>query len=318
MSTNPFKFMGGLVLEIAAVVAVLSLLPAFGTRDPQAVSLSQSATAVPNQVFFDAQSARRLDLVPTAQPMPMTSPLLTPPPAASLSPAPALQGNDFSARPTPPAVWSSDYAPRPSAADQRFVEDVLDHSSQRVLDTAARVFERGEELLPTDLRARPQAANEAPRLAMSDVQRMPQQVQRAPLTNMDRGELIELPSAQPAREADLRPTHPSFAETYPRQQLLPPTSEPVARPQYRQPLLPPTNSAYQPSAAYQPTPHQPSAYYPSNYTPASPAPANYAPSAYAPTLPPQQDVNAGRPSYYSRPQGVQTAEPHVRRYEDRY
>jgi hypothetical protein len=126
MSMNPFKYLGGLVLEIGAVIAALAFLPALGGSPvdllPQPRS-SSLAPAAPNQVFFDAQSNRMLD-------------------TATRYPQPGR------------GAWQNDFAPPPPVAQQRFVEGMLDHNSQRALDTATRIWTRGDELLPPELRMR--------------------------------------------------------------------------------------------------------------------------------------------------------------------
>jgi hypothetical protein len=66
-ATNPFKFVGGLLLEIGAVIAVLALLPAFSARDPFGLStpassaLSTPAAARAADDFFAPNSLRMLD-----------------------------------------------------------------------------------------------------------------------------------------------------------------------------------------------------------------------------------------------------------------
>ncbi len=115
---NPFKFLGGLVLEIGAVIGVLAVLPAMGPQDSTA---NTSLTSEPNQVFFNAQSSR-------------------------------VYGEPALPRPAPPAVWQNDFAATPPPAQQRFVEDTLDFNSQRVLDAATRLTNRGDQLLPPELR----------------------------------------------------------------------------------------------------------------------------------------------------------------------
>lgn len=319
MSANPMKFMGGLVLEIAAVIAVLSLLPAFGSRDPQATSLSQLQSALPNQVFFDAQSARVLDL-------PASRGVLTSP-TSTLEPQ---------VRSTPPAVWASDFSQPRSAPDQRFVEDMLDNTSQRAMDAAARVWDRGEELLPADLRARrqpTQAANEAPRLTPPS--HNTPSFGRTPVQNIDRGELIELPSAQrtndyatsnyssnnyPASNYRPQPVHPSFADTYQAPQTQALQSQPlttgVVHPRFSPRPQQPAAS-YSPPASHYSNANQTAINHGQNYagtTYSNPAPA----AQYAPSLPQRPDLSASQPSYYQRSAAVQTAEPHVRRYDDRY
>jgi hypothetical protein len=140
MTMNPLKYLGGLVLEIGAVVAALAFLPALGGSPAEFFSPTSSPSgsrgpaygqalpnqAIPNQVFFDAQTPRVMD-------------------QAALNRQPVR------------GAWQNDFAPQPSAADQRFVESMLDHNSQRAMDTAARVWTRGDELLPPDLRVRGEA-----------------------------------------------------------------------------------------------------------------------------------------------------------------
>lgn len=130
MSTmNPLKFLGGMILEIGAVVAVLAMLPAMGTRGESAYSQSAypavpEMNSVSNQVFFDARSSRVVD--------------------------------DRSTHPPTRAAWQSDLIAPPPATQQRFVEDSLDHTSQRALDAAARLWNRGDRLLPPELQVRTQ------------------------------------------------------------------------------------------------------------------------------------------------------------------
>ena len=123
MSTmNPLKFVGGLVLEIGAVIAVLAILPGFGSSEPS-LPLSSLAPAVPNQVFFNAESSRVLDNAPRRNP-------------------------------APPAAWQNEFSPPPPREQQRFVEGMLDHNSQRALDATARLWNQGDRLLPPELRVR--------------------------------------------------------------------------------------------------------------------------------------------------------------------
>jgi len=127
---NPLKFVGGMILEIGAVIAVLAMLPAFGSRDAQypAASFTESQ---PNQVFFDARSSH-------------------------------VVGNLN--EPTPRAAWQSDLVSPPPVAQQRYVESTLDHNGQRALDAAARVWNQGDQLLPPELRVRrePESQYSAP------------------------------------------------------------------------------------------------------------------------------------------------------------
>lgn len=144
MSTmNPLKFVGGLVLEIGAVIAVLAIIPGLGGSE--ALRLSQNGfsanssmapnsfatspvtpASLPNEVFFDAQSPRVLD-------------------------------NPNQQRPARPTAWQNDLVPPPPVAQQRYVEQMLDHNSQRALDAAARVWSQGDRLLPPELRVRREA-----------------------------------------------------------------------------------------------------------------------------------------------------------------
>jgi hypothetical protein len=137
MSMNPLKYLGGLVLEIGAVVAALAFIPALGgspadffqpaaSRSP-ALGPAHSNQPFANQVYFDAQSTRVMDQAA------------------------------FNRQPVRSA-WQNDFAPPPTVADQRFVESMLDHNSQRAMDTALRVWNRGDELLPSELRTRREAA----------------------------------------------------------------------------------------------------------------------------------------------------------------
>lgn len=131
MSTlNPLKFVGGLVLEVGAVVAALAILPGLGGLGASNPSLSNTSaeSIIPNQVYFDANSSRMID-----EPTPRTS---------------------------APAAWQNDYAPAPPVAQQRFVENTLDHNSQRALDAAARLWNQGDRLLPPDLRVRGDVADD--------------------------------------------------------------------------------------------------------------------------------------------------------------
>jgi hypothetical protein len=123
MSTmNPLKFFGGMILEIGAVIAVLAMLPALGSRDAQYPAAASFSESQPNQVFFDARSSR-------------------------------VVGN-VNEQPVPRAAWQSDLVSPPPVAQQRYVENTLDHNGQRALDAAARFWNRGDQLLPPDLRVR--------------------------------------------------------------------------------------------------------------------------------------------------------------------
>jgi hypothetical protein len=131
MSTlNPLKFVGGLVLEVGAVVAALAILPGLGGLggNNSALSNTSAESIIPNQVYFDANSSRLVD-----EPTPRT---------------------------TPPAAWQNDYAPVPPVSQQRYVENTLDHNSQRALDAAARLWNQGDRLLPPDLRVRREVADD--------------------------------------------------------------------------------------------------------------------------------------------------------------
>ncbi|WP_254509422.1 hypothetical protein [Anatilimnocola floriformis] len=130
---NPFKFVGGFVLEVGAVIAALAILPGLGgsnllnfghasNGNLPSDRLAAQAEVIPNQVYFSADSNRVMD-----QPQ---------------------------QRPTPPAAWQNDYAPTPPVAQQRFVENMLDHNSQRAMDAAARLWNQGDRLLPAELRVR--------------------------------------------------------------------------------------------------------------------------------------------------------------------
>ena len=135
MSMNPLKYLGGLVLEIGAVIAALAFLPALG-GSPAALftpasQSTQLAPATSNQVFYDAQTTRVMN-------------------PAALDQQPAR------------TAWQNEFAPQPNVAQQRFVEGMLDHNSQRAMDTAARVWNRGDELLPPDLRVRREVSPPAP------------------------------------------------------------------------------------------------------------------------------------------------------------
>jgi len=278
MNANPFKFLGGMVLEIAAVVAVLALLPTFYSESAT-TSVSQLSSITPNQVFFDAKSPRNFDLTSTGQS-------------------------------TPPAVWGSDFARPASPQQQRFVEGVLDHNSQRAMDVAARVWQRGDELLPTDLRVQRQAANEAPRLSPQsnyaarnyannyDAQR------DLPLNDFDRGQLVELPSTQPIRSNMIQDRHPSFADTYQR-----PTPSNYSS----------NNNAASHYAANQPVRPAASNYATNeSYTQRNYGPSSYASqNSYAPSQAAAPAANYGS-SYDGRSPAIQAAEPHIRRYDERY
>jgi hypothetical protein len=126
MSTlNPLKFVGGLVLEVGAVIAALAILPGLGGwagSDPMKLSNTAAESIIPNQVYFDANSSRVMD--------------------------------DPTQRTSPPAVWQNDFAPPPPMTQQRYVENTLDHNSQRALDAATRLWNQGDRLLPQDLRVR--------------------------------------------------------------------------------------------------------------------------------------------------------------------
>lgn len=157
MSMNPLKYLGGLVLEIGAVVAALAFIPALG-GSPAPIQYLQPASAPSlsgpistNQVYFDAQSTRVLD-----------------PAALARQPANPPQR----AR----TAWQNDFAPLPSPAEQRYVEQMLDHNSQRAMDTALRVLNRGDELLPTDLRMRREEAPPS-QLQLQPRQPLPMQTQ---------------------------------------------------------------------------------------------------------------------------------------------
>ena len=147
MSTmNQLKFLGGLVLEIGAVIAVLAIIPGLGGSEALRFSNagfnansslpansfatnSVAQTSLPNEVFFDGQSSRVLD-------------------------------NPNQDRSRPRSAWINDLVPPPPVAQQRYVEEMLDHNSQRALDAAARVWNQGDGLLPPELRVRPQPATE--------------------------------------------------------------------------------------------------------------------------------------------------------------
>ncbi|QDU30920.1 hypothetical protein ETAA8_60730 [Anatilimnocola aggregata] len=279
MSGNPFKFLGGMVLEIAAVVAVLALLPALGSREKQATALSQLSSAIPNQVFFDAKSARTLDLIPPTQ-VPHDQP---------------VQSQYAPARSTPPAVWASDFSRPAPVAQQRFVEEMLDYNSQRAMDVATRVFQRGEELLPAELRVARQPANEIPRLVpehngyASNASNVAQRDWNQ--NELDRGQLIELPSSRPVASPLTQAQHPSFAETYQR----------------------PTQGNYAPN---------PSKYGQSDFGRTNrelnnygQSPAEYGQSSVEQPVAPASNYGT---SYYSRTPAAQTAEPRVRQYDGRY
>lgn len=148
MTLNPLKYLGGLVLEIGAVVAALAFIPALGGSPaeffPPGSSQSSrlgphSESVIPNQVFFDAQSTRVMD-------------------QAALHRQPAR------------SAWQNDFAPPPSVADQRFVENMLDHNSQRAMDTALRAWNQSDELLPPDLRVRREASPPRELVPPQDVQ----------------------------------------------------------------------------------------------------------------------------------------------------
>ncbi|WP_425615919.1 hypothetical protein NA78x_005854 [Anatilimnocola sp. NA78] len=286
MSANPFKFLGGMVLEIAAVVAVLAMLPTFSSTffwsgEPQATSLSQLPEVTPNQVFFDARSARKFDL--------------------------------GSSQSTPPAVWASDFARPVSPQQQRFVEGVLDHNSQRAMDVASRVWERGDAMLPADLRVQRQAANEIPRLAPPRNEAVRNYAtnydasRELPLNDLDRGQLVELPSAQPVRANDYQDRHPSFAETYQR-----PAPSNYSANNYAANSLPASNYA---APALQPVRPATSSYATNNTYAGSYNQSSYNQHNYAQS--PAPAVNNGS-SYYGRSPAIQAAEPHIRRYDERY
>jgi|GEM_PF-4148853 len=131
MSTmNPLKFLGGLVLEVGAVIAALAILPGLGgsglnftglgSANNDRLVMPTAAGIIPNQVYFDAKSSRMVD----------------------------------EPRQAPPAAWQNDFAPPPPATQQRYVENMLDHNSQRALDAAARIWTQGDRLLPPELRVR--------------------------------------------------------------------------------------------------------------------------------------------------------------------
>lgn len=149
MTMNPLKYLGGLVLEIGAVVAALAFIPALGGSPAEFFQpgSTQSRTfgsplsdpTFPNQVYFDAQSTRVMD-------------------QAALNRQPVR------------SAWQNDFAPPPSAADQRFVENMLDHNSQRAMDTALRAWNQSDELLPPDLRVRREASPPRELVPPQDVQ----------------------------------------------------------------------------------------------------------------------------------------------------
>ena len=133
MTMTPLRYLGGLVLEIGAVVAALAFIPALGGSPAELFQPgpTQSSSFGPpssnqmisNQVFFDAQSTRVME-------------------PAALNRQPVR------------SAWQNDFAPQPTVAEQRFVENMLDHNSQRAMDSALRVWNRGDELLPPDMRMR--------------------------------------------------------------------------------------------------------------------------------------------------------------------
>jgi hypothetical protein len=206
-SMNPLKFFGGLVLEVGAVIAALAILPGLGGLGGSNPALSNTAaeSIIPNQVYFDANSSRVMD-----EPVPRTS---------------------------PPAAWQNDYAPPPPVSQQRFVENTLDHNSQRALDAAARLWNQGDRLLPPDLRVRRDVVDDrggeplreySPRDVMprdtTPLQREPQQREVMPRELM-------------TRTADYR-TDNNYANNY----VAPSQPTQPASPEYRRPsyYAPPT------------------------------------------------------------------------------
>src|SRR4051812_17722482 len=109
MSTmNPLRFLGGMILEIGAVVAVLAILPGMGSREvvnPYATNSNGAPyNEIPNQVFFDARSSRLVD--------------------------------DPGRPPQPSGFRQNELIPVPPVSQQRYVENSLDYNSQRALDAA--------------------------------------------------------------------------------------------------------------------------------------------------------------------------------------
>lgn len=182
-SMNPLKFLGGLVLEVGAVIAALAVLPGLGgwaNSDSLKLSNTAAESVIPNQVYFDANSSRLVD-----DPLQHTS---------------------------PPAAWQNDFAPAPPVPQQRFVENTLDHSSQRALDAAARLWSQGDRLLPADLRVRREpmdVRNDEPRNMAS---RNSEPLREYMLQDQPR----DLPrSADYREEGSFGPSQPAYSQQQP-------------------------------------------------------------------------------------------------------
>ena len=241
MSTlNPLKFFGGLVLEVGAVVAALAIIPGlggglphFGQTTPDRISLEApsnqrppvaQADQIPNQVFFSADSSRMMD-----QPQ---------------------------ARPTPPAAWQNDYAPAPPVTQQRYVENMLDHNSQRAMDAAVRLWSQGDRLLPQDLRVRRDQPNNG------------QPVNNQPINNtLNNNQYAGEPVRQYQQpQQPQRVAQPNYSQpTYSQPQQPPRSAYAMDRESLAENVLPSSPEVYrQPTQPVQPRQTPPSYYAPTN------------------------------------------------------
>jgi hypothetical protein len=218
MSTlNPLKFVGGLVLEVGAVVAALAILPGLGGwgSSDNRLSNASAESLLPNQVYFNADSSRVLD--------------------------------EPAQRTAPPVAGQNDFAPPPPLTQQRYVENMLDHNSQRAIDAAARLWNQGDRLLPPDLRVRRDLADDQTGEPLREIRSRETMPRETP-------------------HATLRETRPITADyRTDNYNPAPPVAIPQANTDYRQP------SYYAPRA----TQVQPS-YAAPNYTaPSYSPPSNY-------------------------------------------
>jgi hypothetical protein len=240
MSTmNPLKFVGGLVLEVGAVIAALAILPGLGgsgltnfgqlssTSNDRLAMQGTSADIIPNQVFFNADSSRMID-EPQSRPTPSA----------------------YSQQ--KPAAWQNDFAPAPPVSQQRYVENMLDHNSQRALDAAARLWTQGDRLLPQELRVRREMPNH-----------------QVPSNHQTAGEPIRQYQQPQVRQ-------PEPQQRYQPQPYQPQPYQPHS---YQQPNSQQPRAVYSPdreSIAEEVLPSPPEVYrQPAQYAPASPAPQRY-------------------------------------------
>jgi hypothetical protein len=227
MSTmNPLKFVGGLVLEVGAVIAALAIIPGLGgsgltnfgqlsSAPNDRLAMPAASADMPNQVFFSADSSRVID--------------------------------EPAARPTPPAAWQNDFAPPPPVSQQRYVENMLDHNSQRALDAAARLWTQGDRLLPPELRVQRQPAN-------------------PPANQPSSRDYAGEPVRQYQQPYQPQPVYPQQRPAYSQQQ--PAYSQPQPQPyqpQYQQPVR--TYAQNRESIAEEVLPSAPEIDRPSNYAP---------------------------------------------------